>query len=451
MGCSASSNQVGDVDGRELLVSVVQPAVANPAALGWTKASPAEDYAGKAEFGQDWRIKSLTLSSSGLALSIPQLASTMASLVVLDLSGNPSVRGMINVLAGARNLEELRLNGTKVAGKLESLEGLNLRALHLNDTEVSGQLTARLVSMISEIRQIYSDDAVQLRSCGRITLAADLSALGGIERILLNDLNTLEGDIKSFAGLSQLTELAIAQTKLAGQVRVLKDMPKLTCACLRNAKNIEGNFNAFEACHDITILDISGTKIGGMTNGFASLPKLTEVSVGMTNLTGDIKVLFRSCRSLRMLRANDAHELDGDLNTANSCPDLEVLELNATGVRCTSLEWSSSLPKLRVALLNRTDSTGDVSGLANCPLLEHVDLYCTGVGGALDSFAACPELQTLNVSMTALGGSINSLHDLAKLAKLDITKCLEIKGDISDFAVALPACTVEGQTKIEPV
>ena len=57
----------------------------------------------------------------------------------------------------------------------------------------AGVFTGKIIRMISDIRAKHGQDSVNLESCGKFTLAEDLSDISDTASINLSSINSLEG------------------------------------------------------------------------------------------------------------------------------------------------------------------------------------------------------------------------------------------------------------------
>ena len=71
--------------------------------------------------------------------------------------------------------------------------------------------------MISDIRAKHGTDSVDLQSCGKFTLAEDLSDIEDITSIDLSDIDSLEGDIKALEKCTQLTSVDFEECQVTGE------------------------------------------------------------------------------------------------------------------------------------------------------------------------------------------------------------------------------------------
>ena len=57
----------------------------------------------------------------------------------------------------------------------------------------TGVFTGKIIRLISDIRAKHGQDSVNLESCGKFTLAEDLSDISDTTNINLSSINSLEG------------------------------------------------------------------------------------------------------------------------------------------------------------------------------------------------------------------------------------------------------------------
>ena len=75
----------------------------------------------------------------------------------------------------------------------ERLQFSNLIPLFLFLFFYAGVFTGAIIRMISDIRAKHGQDSINLRDCGKFTLAEDLSDIEDITSIDLSGINSLEG------------------------------------------------------------------------------------------------------------------------------------------------------------------------------------------------------------------------------------------------------------------
>ena len=67
---------------------------------------------------------------------------------------------------------------------------------------VPGVFTGSIIRMISDIRAKHGKDSVNLKGCGKFTLAEDLSDISDMTRIDLSYISSLEGEpLQKFPGV----------------------------------------------------------------------------------------------------------------------------------------------------------------------------------------------------------------------------------------------------------
>ena len=104
--------------------------------------------------------------------------------------------------------------------------------------------------MISDIRAKHGKDSVDLRGCGKFTLAEDLSDIKDITSIDLSNIRSLEGKFEDFKVLGALLELNIGGCKKIDCKNALEVLPTMPWAA------------------QIQKLRLSGTDVEGTTGTF---------------------------------------------------------------------------------------------------------------------------------------------------------------------------------------
>ena len=98
------------------------------------------------------------------------------------------------MLEKCTQLTSVNFFNCKVAGDIKALEKCTqLTSVNLNKCLVTGVFTGAIIRMISDIRAKHGQDSINLRDCGKFTLAEDLSDIEDITSIDLSGINSLEG------------------------------------------------------------------------------------------------------------------------------------------------------------------------------------------------------------------------------------------------------------------
>ena len=83
-----------------------------------------------------------------------------------------------------------------------------------------------------------------------------------LERFMLSNCGSTNGDVAEFAGLSNLQELRLDGTRVSGDVAGFRELKRLTKLYV-NDTEVFGDLEAFGGLTDLEELVIATTKIGG--------------------------------------------------------------------------------------------------------------------------------------------------------------------------------------------
>jgi hypothetical protein len=97
-----------------------------------------------------------------------------------------------------------------------------------------------------------------------------------LERFMLSNCGSTNGDVAEFAGLSNLQELRLDGTRVSGDVAGFRELKRLTKLYV-NDTEVFGDLEAFGGLTDLEELVIATTKIGGNLSSLIPLKKLKAI------------------------------------------------------------------------------------------------------------------------------------------------------------------------------
>ena len=174
-------------------------------------------------------------------------------------------------------------------------------------------------------------------------------------------------DISQLSGHKYLTYIDLHDTGVTGHIENMlppNTFKQLTYLNLSNNLGVEGEINKLR-----------------------HVPSLTEIHLGGTHFTGDIKDLGwgqYALKKLTKINLNDT-AVRGDIGSLNSLPILTKINLNDTGV-WGDIAHLKSLPKLTYIGLGNTKVMGNIEDLASLRNLTGINLDDTKVTGDKEAF-----------------------------------------------------------------
>ncbi|WVZ94002.1 hypothetical protein U9M48_039946 [Paspalum notatum var. saurae] len=302
------------------------------------------------------RVVVFSASGMGLSGAIPEdTVGKLASLQVLDLSGN-RLTGLPNDLweLGA-SLRALNLSGNAIRGELPNNVGnfARLQALDVSHNSFNGALPQALGSIagLQVLNASHNQFQGQVPSavvfgCGNL-VAMDLSG------------NALDGDLLDLSPLRSLAYLNLSSNRLSGSV-IGAFQEQLKIIDLSNNRFARLNFSSGYAGSALMYLDLSGNKLFGEFN---------------------ISSWFRDLRHVNL-----AHNQLSSANLLMSLGEisgLEYVNLSSTGLHGQiPSEFSSWLVGLKVLDLSRNNISGVVPDLSSLRL-RVLDLSVNNLTGEI--------------------------------------------------------------------
>ena len=130
------------------------------------------------------------------------------------------------------------------------------------------------------------------------TLEGNISTLVGLTQLTSLELyhTLVSGNIEKLAQLKQLTTLSLGNTKVSGSVEKLARLVRLTDLRLDGNTQVSGNIEKLAQLTKLTWLSLLGTKVGGGVEPLAQLTQLTEFNVEGTHVGGDTRGVCAHCK-----------------------------------------------------------------------------------------------------------------------------------------------------------
>merc|ERR1711937_269796 len=141
---------------------------------------------------------------------------------------------------GGRHMHSLNLAQNNLVGDISELSKLNkLENLNLDDCEqLTGEITGPTIRWLSGIKE------KNLKGCGKLTLASDLSDIADMTHVDLSNMNSLTGDISSLSKLDTLENLNLEYCeKLTGDISEISKLDKLEKLDLRWCHELTGGIS----------------------------------------------------------------------------------------------------------------------------------------------------------------------------------------------------------------
>jgi len=234
-----------------------------------------------------------------------------------------------------------------------------------------------------------------------------------------------------FLELPDLQALNLANTKVKGDLAVLKDNTKLEWLVLHES-GVSGDLNSLRNARQLEHLDLSGTTVSGDLVAVADATKLQHLDVSGTSVSGDL-VAVAKARKLQHLDVSGT-SVSGDLVAVADATKLQHLDVSGTRVSgdLAAVAKASKLQRLDVS---GSRVSGDLMAVADATKLQHLDVSGTSVSGDLVAVAKARKLQHLDVSGTSVSGDLVAVADATKLQHLDVS-LTSVSGDLVAVAKA---------------
>ncbi len=120
------------------------------------------------------------------------------------------------------------------------------------NTNNTGVFTGKIIRMISDIRAKHGKDSVNLKNCGKFTLAEDLSDISDMTSIDLSSIYSLEGrccsEELSFPGL-QTSALFLEEFSFLRILREFSRVARRTCRKFLKISSLHSNYLAIWLTH----------------------------------------------------------------------------------------------------------------------------------------------------------------------------------------------------------
>ncbi|MBF9132534.1 NACHT domain-containing protein [Plantactinospora sp. S1510] len=307
-----------------------------------------------------------------------------------------------------------------------------LRALPSAPTITSVRLDAAVG--IEDLRAVGS--AVELREldCGQVATLRSLAGLSALPRLGRLNLsgNKLLADVSELGRATRIRELYLGDCVSVSSLDLVAALSDLRVLVLDGCLGI-ADLGPVGQLHRLQTLSVDGCSFGGLefcrplsalrtlrarpvgegvedAGGVAGCHELRRLSLKLA--PGRTVGLPKVAPTLRHVELA-GHVTQYDVRALLGCPQLSVLSTSAVeGGR--NLDFLEAFPEL--ARLAVVDSTGlvEISGLANCPEISHLDLSGSGVEN-LSTLSKLRRLRHLRLDRCRSLSDISALHALPEL------------------------------------
>lgn len=369
-------------------------------------------------------VQILTLNDT----SITRLDGLKAHRVLRILSVNGTALGddALKALEGMSALQELGLNGTKVAGPgLASLVSCgNLHVLSLWGTQIT-------------------DDSL-----------SHLSRLKDLSRLNIGNTKVTGAGLKNLSTLTKLTYLSLDGLTLgAGAFEFVPQMKSLTTLDLSSAKLESAHLTRVALRTGLEVLSLNGASINGSLvsdadlRELSALTKLKELYLSATAVTGTGLSSLIKIRNLERLDIEGSSSLtdEGLVAAVRTFPDLVTLIIGGK-ITGSSMPSLSQLRKLKFLRLNGPDlNDSSVSSLPQLRGLETLEVSAPRITAAVSAALS----RQSSLTRLAIGGTAvndDAIPDLIKikgLRELNLGNNTAISAaGVERLKKALPNCTI---------
>ena len=291
------------------------------------------------------RVTGLVMRHNDLTGSLPSSLFNLASLIELDIGGNPFVEGPVpKALAKLSNLEKLSLANCGMGGSIPVELGslVKLKSLALSGNGLTGSIPTELGNLTKLEALTLSNN-----SLGG-SIPSELKNLTKLEWLTLRD-NNLTGIIPSYLGsFSQLWYLELSGNSLTGTIpSELGNLSKLEKLWIGSEALTGPIPPALGNLSNLEWLSISGTDVNGsIPTELGNLSKLRYLDLESNNLTGTIPAELGNLSKLFRLNLKN-NQLSGSIptevtNAGKSNIYDKLLDLRLSGNRlsgCIPYRW----------------------------------------------------------------------------------------------------------------
>ncbi|RAL44198.1 hypothetical protein DM860_016444 [Cuscuta australis] len=400
-------------------------------------------------------LQSLHLSSCELRGGFPAAIFNLPNIKMLDLSGNPDLRGYLPSFRSGSPLKSLRLSHTSFGGVLPPSIGnlASLEELDIGICSFTGDLPTslgNLTQLVSLGANNFTPDTLDTSSLswiGKLTKLTDLF-LKGLD---------LTGEIpSSLINLTRLTNLYMPYNRISGPIPSwIMTLPQLNSIVLSHNQlsgHIPPNFNHLiqhlDLCYnnlegwlvtasELRILILRSNSFHGVINDDFGFSNIQVIDLSNNNFRGKLPSMFidapNPMRALNVSRPLEYMEQDlyppsywnseefgsFDYSLTMHNKGLEMNYLKIPNIFCgidfSSNNFEGQIPEtfgylagLQLLNLSRNDLSGQIpSSFTNLTSLESLDLSQNQLSGHIPmELTKLTPLSSLNVSFNNLSGPI---------------------------------------------
>ena len=351
------------------------------------------------------------------------------TLVTLVLSMT-KIRGNISALQHAENLREVDLSDTDVAGQIGfwAMKWSRLETLNLSRTDVSGSVGA-----IQLFRKLRSVDLSFTKVKGRPSPHAISGKPGKswLRQLRLERCHNINGELEDIlAANPRLRTLDLSGTRVNGSMAMFGSAGGgLTEVRLANTR-VNGDISSLRFLPKLQALDLSGSFVSGSLWVLRYLSGLRELRLANTNVHGDI-LATKSAAHLKILDLSGSGVV-GSIAVLQHLRELICLVLSSAAVE-GDVSILKHTVKLREAWLSGTLVWGDIAVFRSLRWVQAVNLKSLRVQGNVAAFQAAWDIDWLDCSNTTIAGTIDILSGKRKLQLLSLGMT-KVHGKLSALA-----------------
>ncbi|MDR2036106.1 MAG: hypothetical protein LBP91_05510 [Coriobacteriales bacterium] len=304
----------------------------------------------------------------------------------------------------------LLLSGTAAFAAVPPEKGEAKAAVGVSALEANQEITV----LAGEISTLFPDPVFAQEIASQLGKTVSYIPSPG-ELATITKLNMQTKAFLDWTGISLLTgleDLDLGGNAVAG---TLGDLPTSIIWCNISAAPITGTLSTLSTANGYTVLrGINFFNCPNVTGAMADLndlTTLTNINLSLTQISGDIGDLAShpNITNFEVLFFGGMSNVSGSVAGLAAAIQLDSLMLNSTPVT-GDIGTLSGLVQLTMLSAYETDVTGNISVLANMPLLEFVDLGAPvsgpGVSGSLASLAGFTHLKEVYLDVDGITGGL---------------------------------------------
>jgi Leucine-rich repeat (LRR) protein/sugar lactone lactonase YvrE len=402
------------------------------------------------------QLLGLYLSNNQLTGSIPDF-SGLTKLQILYLQNN-QLTGSIPDFSGLTKLQILYLAENQLTGSIPDFSGLTqLRGLYLNNnTELCKNPNtnyskwAGTVSSFPACQMNFCDTVTQIPKAQCETLVALYDSTDGDN--WTNNTGWLQtntpcnGWYNVACKNGHVTNISLEDNNLVGTIPDLSALTGLEALVIGKNAGITGAFPDISQLSKLFHLSVGATNItGSLPANIVDASQLRELGVGETKLSGELPD-FSQLTNLQVLDLNHS-QFSGEIPALPTSLTL----LNLAGNNLSGpIPALSGLPNLQTLWLSENQLTGSIPDLTSLTQLQQAYFSHNQLTGSVPSLAGLTELIGFSISRNQLTGPIPELSHLTNLEKIWLDNN-DLSGPIPEVSMLtnLQLFTLDGNTKLE--